>query len=419
MTELLALVRKYEPVLRFSKDRRGDPENFFPVAARHYVHESGLRRQAVGWEHPPGQTLLRHLGELSPSEDFYLAYAAGDVPDDDVVLRLLDRGLELAAVPQPEAPRELDWARGLAADRALGGAAVVPRVLVSPEEAAALEARLANRGGVLRQPLDVQGTADAVGESGEAVARAALAAAGEAPAPRGLTGSPAAAEAAAAELEWVVPRGFSALSDSIHRQALQKYERYRDWAAYPPAYHYHVCQDGPYRALQYWFLYAYNDWATHGGHNDHEGDWEVIYVFLDGADQPQHVAYSRHVKIPKVYEPSTASWSEVERVEGSHPVVYVGCGSHASYLERSVHRLLWMRDYAQGDDLAIGPGADQPWGAPVQLSDKPWNLRFAGKWGSLVKSWLGLVRPGTEGPTGPAQKGDKWDHPARWAGLLS
>jgi hypothetical protein len=215
----------------------------------------------------------------------------------------------------------------------------------------------------------------------------------------------------------VIPKGLAALPRIIRQKALEKYAPYRDWRVYPPVYHYHLSQDRGYRVLQYWFLYVYNDWAAHGGYNDHEGDWEVIYVFLDARDQPQQVAYSRHVRIPGLYEPLTAPWAEVEALQATHPVVYVGCGSHASYLHQDQYRILWRLDYALGDDVSIGPGTGQPWGAPIRLDDKRWNLHFSGKWGSLVKHWLGMVLPGTAGPTGPAQKGDKWYHPAKWAGL--
>lgn len=225
-------------------------------------------------------------------------------------------------------------------------------------------------------------------------------------------------EMAAARLEWIIPKGLAGLPERIHKRALEKYARYRDWQTFAPVYHYHVCNDGPYRVLQYWFLYPYNDWSTHGGYNDHEGDWEMINVFLDEQDRPQQVAYSRHIRIPWLYEPTTARWSEVERFEGNHPVVYVGCGSHASYLEKGKHQVLWRIDYAEGNDLSIGPGTERPWGRPIRLDNKRWNVRFSGRWGALVRNWLGMVFHGTEGPTGPAHKGDKWHHPAKWAGLI-
>ncbi len=73
----------------------------------------------------------------------------------------------------------------------------------------------------------------------------------------------------------------------------------------------------------------------------------------------------------------------------------------------------------------MGPGADWEWGDPIRLDDKPWNIKFAGNWGALVVAievvilnWvIKLVLPGTAGPSGPAQKGDKWNRPARWAGI--
>jgi hypothetical protein len=413
------LVRKYEPVLCFSKDGQGNPESFFPVAAMHYVHACGLRRRSEAWAHPPGETLLKHLDRLVKPGNCYLAYAAGDVQDSDVVVELLDQGLEIARAPDPAV------SYGVGPEEAPVGGMVVPRLLVSREKIQHLEEAFAAWGGVERRPLATDELAAMLDQVEQPLATKEVEAAFEfslAPgSPEGIPDAGAVAfdaEIAAAHLEWVVPRAFANLPEEIHERALQKYARYRDWQAHPPVYHYHVCQDGPYRVLQYWFLYAYNDWAVHGGYNDHEGDWEVVFVFLDGQDQPQRVAYSRHIRIPWLYEPSTARWSEVERVEGTHPVVYVGCGSHASYLEQGKHRILWRIDYAEGNDVSIGPGTDQPWGRPIRLGNKRWNVRFSGKWGALVKSSLGRVFPGTEGPTGPAQKGDKWRHPARWAGFL-
>jgi hypothetical protein len=186
---------------------------------------------------------------------------------------------------------------------------------------------------------------------------------------------------------------------------------------FPPVYHYHTCKDRGYLVLQYWFLYPYNDWASHGGNNDHEGDWEVVYVFLDEREEARHVAYSKHVTIPFLYAPETAVWQDVEKIAGTHPVVYVGCGSHASYLRRGEHRYFVYIDRAKGDHLAIGPGAEQAWGEPVLLTGKKWNSKFPGPWGALLKTWLGRVLPDTEGPSSPAQKGDKWSRPATWAAI--
>jgi hypothetical protein len=71
-------------------------------------------------------------------------------------------------------------------------------------------------------------------------------------------------------------------------------------------------------AIEYWLAYPYNDWRS-----THEGDWEVVMVFLrDGA--PIACAYSAHhggFRLP---------WELVE-TDGTHPIAYVAHGSHANY----------------------------------------------------------------------------------------
>ena len=147
MSDNLELIRRYEPVLRFSTDGQGRPESFFPLAARHYVHDCGLRRRGEAWEHPPGETLLKHLNRLVKPRDCYLAYAAGDVRDSDVVVELLDQGLEIARTPDPTV------SYGVGPDEAPAGGRVVPRLLVSRQKAEQLEAAFATSGGVARRPL--------------------------------------------------------------------------------------------------------------------------------------------------------------------------------------------------------------------------------------------------------------------------
>jgi hypothetical protein len=429
MTELSDLVQKYEPVLRFSKDGEGEPEAFFPMSAQDYVHTCGLRRRKRDWEHLPGTTLLRHLGTVPDSGSCYLVYAAGDLPEDvdvdlETVVGLTDIGLELSRGPAPSEDAEDFSLEGLPSS-----GPVAPRVLVRGSTADQLEEQLAEWGDVERRSLSAAEMADLVAPGDEPSSTADLESAFDLTLPSGAlesvgdtTPTEADLELAATELELLSLGGLAALPGAIRDRALEKYAPFLEWDIKPPVYHYHVSEDRGYRVLQYWFLYAYNDWAAHGGHNDHEADWEVVYVFLDDADVPQHVAYSRHVSIPYVYKPSTARWSEVERVAGTsgeatHPVVYVGCGSHASYLTSGRHRILFLRDFADGNDVSVGPGAEHGWGVPVRLTRRPWNLRFSGNWGALVKSWHRFITPGTEGPTGPARKGDKWRHPARWAGL--
>jgi len=82
-------------------------------------------------------------------------------------------------------------------------------------------------------------------------------------------------------------------------------------------------------ALQYWLFYVYNDW-----NNLHEGDWEMIQLLFDANDAhqalarpPTSVGYSQHEGAEQ------AAWDspKLERVDGTHPVVYQAAGSHANF----------------------------------------------------------------------------------------
>ncbi len=89
----------------------------------------------------------------------------------------------------------------------------------------------------------------------------------------------------------------------------------------PPATTYaRVVREEGHIVIQYWLFYYYNDWL-----NKHEGDWEMVQVVLDGAEQPQWVILSQH------HGGTRRPWSAVQIEEGTHPAVYVALGSHANY----------------------------------------------------------------------------------------
>jgi hypothetical protein len=376
----LDLVRMYEPVLRFSKDGKGEQEAFFPVAAEYYVRKCGLRRRRAGWVHEPGKVQVSHLAHIDDPKDCYLVFSA---QDDQDLFSLLDQGLELRNV-------RADGGIDILSDDGSNG--IAPRLLLTEPELEGLQTKsprlLSTNGGALvvtstngaRRVPEHDGSDDLVS---------------------------------------VIAAGISDLPDEMRKTALENYapRSYENWKNHAPVYHYHISRDGPYTVFQYWFFYAYNDWAWHGGMNDHEGDWEVVYVFLDDRMRPRWVVSSRHNKIPLLYEPESVYWPEVERVDETHPVVYVGCGSHASYLDRGTHSIVGVNDYAKGNDRSIGVGDGQAWGDPVRLTNKGWNSFFSGNWGALVRRWGEVVMPGTSGPMGPAHQGDKWYHPGKWAGL--
>src|SRR5829696_4198258 len=102
-----------------------------------------------------------------------------------------------------------------------------------------------------------------------------------------------------------------------------------------PVYYGRVLRQGGYIVLHYLFFYVMNDWrSSFAGVNDHEADWEQVFVYLtdrdDGPPQPAWVAYASH---DYAGDDLRRRWDDREAVEiaGTHPVVYVGAGSHACY----------------------------------------------------------------------------------------
>jgi len=96
---------------------------------------------------------------------------------------------------------------------------------------------------------------------------------------------------------------------------------------------------GPFRKdlqtlIQYWYFYYYDEWKApvFAGvlTQKHEGDWEVVTLGLDEANQPLFVADSAHCA------GSWRNWNEIEvstKLPGPHvhPLVAVAEGSHANY----------------------------------------------------------------------------------------
>ncbi|MGH2608803.1 MAG: hypothetical protein ACRDHF_06890, partial [Tepidiformaceae bacterium] len=146
--------------------------------------------------------------------------------------------------------------------------------------------------------------------------------------------------------------------------------------------------------------------------------------------------------------------------EGTHPVVFAGAGSHASYFQRGEYlsfvdlkplrplvrvvdgiRRFWRDilrqgdpeglahgvqqlvrvpfvDYARGDGLSIGPGQQAEW-CPVAIDDDiHWVTGYTGLWGLDAED----VFAGETAPAGPKYERDgrpraSWIDPVAWAGL--
>ncbi|MGD2077238.1 MAG: hypothetical protein PVH18_02585 [Chloroflexota bacterium] len=365
------LALKYEPVLLFSKDDKGREESFFPMSTAHYVAESSLHEKGVGAIKERTALSLNDLATTTPgkSRDLYLAYAADKILVHDPSLRrkLAHGGLALFSI-------EGSMSTQLVVEDEAGMAAA--------EQDPTLE----------RNPsadeMDSAFTFSAPGEE------------------------PAAGEPAS-EVSFVLTNAMQ-LPDEIHEAALERYEPYRDFSKFPPVYYYSTLYNRGYLVLQYWFFYAYNDWGTgHGGVNDHEGDWEMIALYFRD-NTPRYIAYSAHTGGPEYY-----SWdaAEVTKVGGTHPVVYVGCGSHANYFHSTAHDMFSYTDFAFGNSaIAIGSDTGVPWGKPADLRAQSWALNYSGGWGAMVKRFgSSSLAPGAQSPVGPVWQFERWESPTGWA----
>ena len=228
-------------------------------------------------------------------------------------------------------------------------------------------------------------------------------------------------------------------------------------------YYGRVVRTGGYVVLHYIFFFAMNDWrSSFHGINDHEADWEQCFVYLaEGPNaelQPRWVAFASH---DYSGDDLRRRWDDPELtlVDGCHPVIYAGAGSHASYClcgeyiagvepkflrpirDFSVAlRKLWVEklaqgnsanvqeevseyfriafvDYARGDGVAVGPGQPNAW-TPVMMDGLPWIDAYRGLWGVDTEDPFG----GERAPAGPKYNRDgsvrlSWYDPLAWAGL--
>src|SRR5829696_343604 len=252
-----------------------------------------------------------------------------------------------------------------------------------------------------------------------------------------------------------VPGESAAAASVAYERIMSEQERYR--------YHGRVIRQAGWIVLQYWLFYPFNDWRSgFFGANDHEADWEKIFIYLsesEGEIIPEWVAYAAH---NYTGDNLRRRWDdpEVEKV-GEHPVIYVGAGSHASYYAPGEYlteltlplpsplarvagaiRSFWKTrlgqyvgdgeeggsgyfsipfvDYARGDGLSVGEGGDRDWDEPRLISNPPpdWVSGYRGLWGLYARDPF----EGEDAPAGPMYNRDKsinraWHDPVGWAGL--
>ena len=253
-----------------------------------------------------------------------------------------------------------------------------------------------------------------------------------------------------------VPGESAAAASVAYERIMAEQEHYR--------YHARVLRQDGWVVLQYWLFYPFNDWRSgFFGANDHEADWEKVFVYLsesEGEVSPEWVAYAAH---NYTGDNLRRRWDdpEVEKV-GEHPVIYVGAGSHASYYAPGEYlteltlplpsplarvtqavRTFWKTrlgqyvgdgeedggsgyfsipfvDYARGDGLSVGEGGDRSWDEPRLIANPTpdWVSGYRGLWGLYARDPF----EGEDAPAGPMYNRDKsvsraWYDPIGWAGL--
>ena len=144
------------------------------------------------------------------------------------------------------------------------------------------------------------------------------------------------------EAPGVIMDMLSNASETVARKAFRQYQKILETNP-QPVYYGRVTerQDNEgnrWTSLQYHFFYAFNDWRlAANGINHHEGDWEMVAVYLKN-DEPYAVLLSQHGS------GALEKWENVLRVKDengndtTHPIIYAALGSHAHYSKPEVIR---------------------------------------------------------------------------------
>jgi hypothetical protein len=168
-----------------------------------------------------------------------------------------------------------------------------------------------------------------------------------------------------------------------------------------------VTREAEFLVVQYWFFYAFNP----GSINQHEGDWEMIEIILNSTETPLYAVYSQH------FSGERAIWKDVQKMNETHPRVYVALGSHANYF-RPYQGKLGMESDTVGNAFTLEPDDLQiillgEMGTGNHPPSQDW-MEYGGRWGNWAE--LADIALGAAGPKGPGQgeNGEKWANPVSW-----
>lgn len=156
--------------------------------------------------------------------------------------------------------------------------------------------------------------------------------------------------------------------------------------------------------LQYWIFYYYDESEYLGlGIGSHEGDWELVQILVNEANEPEEIALSQHESGAK------CEWGAVEKQGLDRPVVFVAVGTHANYPYagswETPAELPFGTDSADGEGSVVEPTVETLGGANRWVS-------WPGHWGGTFPEH-GIEGEGTS-PPGPIQH-LAWHEPTEWA----
>ncbi|MFT3891976.1 MAG: hypothetical protein QM730_10110 [Anaerolineales bacterium] len=133
----------------------------------------------------------------------------------------------------------------------------------------------------------------------------------------------------------------SSATETVARKSYYQYADMTEEERHPVYYGRVVRQgddDGEWTILQYHFFYAFNDWRLGAnGVNHHEGDWEMVAVYLKN-DAPYAMLFSQHGFGAMELWQDVRCVKDVNGKQTTHPLVYVALGSHANYSKPEVIR---------------------------------------------------------------------------------
>lgn len=253
-------------------------------------------------------------------------------------------------------------------------------------------------------------------------------------------------------LRGTVPGGTAAAAEIKYAEAQAADPRH--------VYYGRVIRQGGWIVLHYLYFYWMNDWrSSFYGANDHEADFEQVFVVLEDGWEPRPIWFGC-VAHEAAGDQLRRRWDDPGlRKVGDHPVVHAGAGSHAGYVEPGEYvttvplpsfrpggvalgalRVLWRDvlrqadpgdlaarvesalsipfiDYARGDGVVIGEGG-LPWEAVPVRDAMAWVHGYRGLWGLDTRDRFG----GERAPAGPkfTRSGtvrQSWNDPLGFLGL--